>query len=207
MQPVVCPTFIESIFPHAHTLTCFKHNKQREAHFRIRAASLKLSRPRLRKTTPPAVITMSFELPKLTYNYNALEPFVDTDTMNIHHTKHHQAYINNINNYIDTVRSLMCLYVGGWHMDSCCMMLIIMAADVFCVNRTRARRSRASRSSRSCSRPRRPQCVTTAVATTTTRAWLYLPISWVTLNCAHDTHDACWFVLTGSSGRSWPPRA
>ncbi|TYZ57684.1 hypothetical protein PybrP1_004228, partial [[Pythium] brassicae (nom. inval.)] len=45
---------------------------------------------------------MSFELPKLTYNYNALEPFVDTDTMNIHHTKHHQAYINNINNYIAT---------------------------------------------------------------------------------------------------------
>lgn len=60
---------------------------------------------------------MSFELPKLPYNYNALEPFVDTDTMNIHHTKHHQAYINNINNYIGTVRSLMCLFLcvcGVW---------------------------------------------------------------------------------------------
>lgn len=49
---------------------------------------------------------MSFELPKLSYDYNALEPFVDTDTMNIHHTKHHQAYINNINNYIATVRRI-----------------------------------------------------------------------------------------------------
>ncbi|OWZ08267.1 Manganese superoxide dismutase [Phytophthora megakarya] len=45
---------------------------------------------------------MSFELPKIAYEYNALEPFVDTDTMNIHHTKHHQAYVNNINNYISS---------------------------------------------------------------------------------------------------------
>lgn len=53
---------------------------------------------------------MSFELPKLSYNYNALEPFVDTDTMNIHHTKHHQAYINNINNYISSVRPSLLVY-------------------------------------------------------------------------------------------------
>nr|CCA19344.1 manganese superoxide dismutase putative [Albugo laibachii Nc14] len=43
---------------------------------------------------------MAFSLPKLPFDYNALEPFVDTETMNIHHTKHHQAYINNINAYI-----------------------------------------------------------------------------------------------------------
>jgi hypothetical protein len=47
---------------------------------------------------------MPFELPKLTYDYNALEPFVDTNTMNIHHTKHHQGYVNNINNYVTSVR-------------------------------------------------------------------------------------------------------
>jgi Fe-Mn family superoxide dismutase len=47
---------------------------------------------------------MAFDLPKLTYDYNALEPFVDTTTMNIHHTKHHQAYVNNINNFIGSVR-------------------------------------------------------------------------------------------------------
>ncbi|KDO30350.1 hypothetical protein SPRG_05061 [Saprolegnia parasitica CBS 223.65] len=43
---------------------------------------------------------MSFTLPPLKYAYEALEPYVDTETMKIHHTKHHQAYINNINNYI-----------------------------------------------------------------------------------------------------------
>jgi Fe-Mn family superoxide dismutase len=40
---------------------------------------------------------MSFELPKLTYAYDALEPHVDARTMEIHHTKHHQAYVNNLN--------------------------------------------------------------------------------------------------------------
>jgi Fe-Mn family superoxide dismutase len=39
--------------------------------------------------------TMSWELPKLNYDYNALEPHIDARTMEIHHTKHHQAYITN----------------------------------------------------------------------------------------------------------------
>lgn len=41
---------------------------------------------------------MAFELPKLDYDYAALEPHIDARTMEIHHTKHHQAYINNANN-------------------------------------------------------------------------------------------------------------
>ena len=40
---------------------------------------------------------MSFELPKLPYAYDALEPHIDARTMEIHHTKHHAAYTNNLN--------------------------------------------------------------------------------------------------------------
>ena len=44
---------------------------------------------------------MAFELPKLPYAYDALAPHIDAETMNIHHTKHHQGYTNKLNTAIE----------------------------------------------------------------------------------------------------------
>ena len=41
--------------------------------------------------------TMAYELPPLPYDYTALEPHIDEQTMHLHHDKHHQAYVNNVN--------------------------------------------------------------------------------------------------------------
>ena len=43
---------------------------------------------------------MAYELPALTYPFNALEPHIDARTMEIHHDKHHAAYVNNLNNAV-----------------------------------------------------------------------------------------------------------
>jgi len=44
---------------------------------------------------------MAYELPPLPYDYAALEPFIDAETMKLHHDKHHQAYINNANGALE----------------------------------------------------------------------------------------------------------
>ncbi len=44
---------------------------------------------------------MAFELPKLPYAYDALEPSIDKETMEIHHSKHHNTYVTNLNNAVE----------------------------------------------------------------------------------------------------------
>ncbi|MFT8320377.1 MAG: superoxide dismutase [Bacillus sp. (in: firmicutes)] len=44
---------------------------------------------------------MPFTLPQLPYAYDALEPHIDKETMNIHHTKHHNTYVTNLNNALE----------------------------------------------------------------------------------------------------------
>ena len=49
---------------------------------------------------------MSFEVPDLPYDYSALEPYIDEETMRIHHDKHHAAYVNMLNGAVDAAKGL-----------------------------------------------------------------------------------------------------
>jgi Fe-Mn family superoxide dismutase len=54
---------------------------------------------------------MAFTLPPLPYDYAALEPHIDEQTMRIHHDKHHAAYVNNLNAALDGETALQSLSV------------------------------------------------------------------------------------------------
>ncbi len=54
---------------------------------------------------------MAFELPPLPYDYDALEPYIDTQTMHLHHDKHHAAYVNNLNAALQSSAELASLSV------------------------------------------------------------------------------------------------
>ena len=45
----------------------------------------------------------SFQLPKLSYNYDELEPHIDSNTLSIHHGKHHATYVNNLNATLEII--------------------------------------------------------------------------------------------------------
>lgn len=57
----------------------------------------------LEKLGQEGVQNTPFTLPALPYAYNALEPFIDEQTMTIHHTKHHQAYIDKLNKAVENL--------------------------------------------------------------------------------------------------------
>lgn len=48
-----------------------------------------------------------FNLPKLPYSYNSLEPFIDAQTMEVHYTKHHQAYVDKLNSTLQNYPDLL----------------------------------------------------------------------------------------------------
>jgi len=50
---------------------------------------------------------MKFELPKLSYSYDALEPYIDARTMEIHHAKHHRAYVDKLNAALEKYPNLL----------------------------------------------------------------------------------------------------
>lgn len=50
---------------------------------------------------------MTYELPKLNYDYDALEPYIDAKTMEIHHSKHHQGYTDKMNAVLEKYPDLM----------------------------------------------------------------------------------------------------
>jgi Fe-Mn family superoxide dismutase len=61
---------------------------------------LRRAAPRI-PTIPKGVEAMPYELPSLPYTYDALEPHIDEETMRLHHDKHHQSYVDNLNKAIE----------------------------------------------------------------------------------------------------------
>ena len=68
---------------------------------------------------------MAFELAPLPYAYDALEPFIDTQTMTIHHDKHHAAYVTNLNAALEKHPEL-----SGWSLDDLVSKLNSVPEDI-----------------------------------------------------------------------------
>jgi superoxide dismutase, Fe-Mn family len=63
--------------------------------------SVAIFTPMVRTNADTAPKEAAFKLPPLPYSYDALEPYIDSQTMTIHHQKHHAAYVDNLNKALD----------------------------------------------------------------------------------------------------------
>jgi Fe-Mn family superoxide dismutase len=68
---------------------------------------------------------MAFQLPPLPYAVEALEPFIDAQTMTIHHGKHHAAYVNNLNAALEKHPEL-----NGWSLEDLLVKLNDVPEDI-----------------------------------------------------------------------------
>lgn len=50
-------------------------------------------------------LKMTYTLPELPYAYDALEPYIDVETMHLHHDKHHNTYVTNLNAAIENIQN------------------------------------------------------------------------------------------------------
>ena len=87
-------------------------------------ATCLLSSPALAQATAgateaPAAVApaAAFSLAPLPYAYDALEPLVDAETMRIHHGRHHQAYVNNLNGFVAATPALAGKSLGDLHQE------------------------------------------------------------------------------------------
>jgi len=66
---------------------------------------------------------MNFTLPDLPYGYEDLEPYIDAQTMEIHHTKHHKGYVDKLNNTLQQYPDL-----ASWHLEETLQKLQVLPA-------------------------------------------------------------------------------
>jgi Fe-Mn family superoxide dismutase len=83
--------------------------------FAVLTASARRTAAALPSSPSPETPLMAHTLPTLPYDFAALEPHIDAQTMQIHHGKHHQAYVNNLNAAIEKAPEL-----ASWSLDDLC---------------------------------------------------------------------------------------